>query len=50
MQKIAVFEQQQKTNKNIQFAQITTKGLKRNAWSEDLIQHAATIDDLIKLS
>ena len=35
-------------NKSVTLALITANGLKKNTWSEDLIDHIVTVDDLIK--
>ncbi|MGA1824906.1 MAG: AAA family ATPase [bacterium] len=44
--KITVFENQTKTRKQLFLAAITTHGIKRNVWSEDLITSEVTLSDL----
>ncbi|MCK4608168.1 MAG: AAA family ATPase [Gammaproteobacteria bacterium] len=46
LNKIDVFEAQTKTTKQIMLALITTKGLKPNIYSEDLINNVVTLDEL----
>lgn len=46
LNKIEVFQKQTKTKKQIFLAMITTMGLKRNVWSEDLIHNVIELHDL----
>ncbi|MBT3223389.1 MAG: ATPase [Proteobacteria bacterium] len=45
-QKIAVFEEQTKTKKDIHLTLVVTHGLKSNVWSEDLVDSIVTVNDL----
>lgn len=47
-QKIDLFQEQTKTQKQIFMVLITTYGLKLNLWSEDIIQNVVTLEDLFK--
>lgn len=44
--KIEVFEKHTNTRKEIFLALITTMGLKKSIWSEELINNVVTLDDL----
>ena len=44
--KIEVFQRETNTNKQLFLVLITTLGLKRNTWSEDLIDDVVKLDDL----
>jgi hypothetical protein len=44
--KISIFEKQTNTPKKVFLALITTHGLRKNTWSEDLIDNAITAKDL----
>jgi hypothetical protein len=48
MNKIEVFESHVKAKKQTLVALITTKGLKSNIWSEELIQNVVTLEDLLR--
>jgi len=45
MNKISVFEKQIQTNKQIFLTMITTLGIKKNLWSEDLVDSEVVLDD-----
>jgi len=47
-EKILVFEKQTGTKKKVSLVLVTTVGLNKNSWSEDLIDQVVTIDDLFK--
>ena len=44
--KMRIFEQSTKTRKTLYLALISANGLKRNVWSEDLVNAVVTLDDL----
>ncbi len=44
--KIAIFEQQTRTKKEVHLTLVTTHGLRPNAWSEDLVDSVVTADEL----
>ena len=46
MQKMDVFEQQTKTQKQLFLCMIVAAGLKKNTWSEELVNQVVTLDDL----
>jgi hypothetical protein len=46
--KILVFEKKIHTKKDVFLTLVTTFGLKKNAWSEDLVQNVVTMDALFK--
>jgi hypothetical protein len=46
MNKISVFETKTKTNKQIFLTMITTHGIKKNLWSEDLVQSEVVLAHL----
>jgi len=48
LNKVEVFESHVKAKKQTLVALITTKGLKSNIWSEELIQNVVTLEDLLK--
>lgn len=47
MNKLDVFQKNTNTKKQIFLAMITTKGLKKNAWSEDLVNNVVELKDLL---
>ncbi len=46
IQKMEVFESRLKISKQLVLAMITTKGVKKNLWSQELINAEVTLDDL----
>ncbi|MDX8431460.1 MAG: ATP-binding protein [Candidatus Algichlamydia australiensis] len=46
LMKMEIFEKHFGTNKQIEMAFISTNGIKKNIWSEDLIQHDITLESL----
>lgn len=46
LQKIDVFQKQTKTKKQLFLVFVTTLGLKRNVWSEDLVHDVVALEDL----
>lgn len=48
MNKLNTFENKTKTKKQLLAALITTTGLKKNVWSEDLIDQVTVLEDLFK--
>lgn len=46
--KIATFEKYFASSKHHSFVMITTMGVKRNVWSEDLVEAEVTLEDLFK--
>lgn len=48
MNKLNTFENKTKTKKQLLVALITTTGLKKNVWSEDLIDQVTVLEDLFK--
>lgn len=44
--KVSVFEARSGTRKQVELALVTTHGLRRNIWSEDLVTHAISVTDL----
>jgi len=47
-EKILIFEKNTRTRKDVFLTLVTTHGLKRNAWSEDLVHHVVTMDALFE--
>lgn len=47
MQKMDVFQKQTKTKKDLSVALITTEGLTKNVWSDELVDNVVTLDDII---
>lgn len=47
--KLTVFQQQTKTNKQLFFAMISSNGLKKTMYSEELISNVVTLPDLFKV-
>lgn len=47
-EKILVFEQETGTKKKVSLVLVTTIGLNKNSWSEDLIDQVVTISDLFE--
>lgn len=45
-QKMDVFEEQCNQKKELFLAMITTKGIKKNMWSEDLVDIEVKLEDL----
>jgi len=48
MQKIEVFQKRVNTSKELFLSMITTRGVKKNLWSKELMHSEATLDDLFK--
>ena len=44
--KMDVFKKQSKISKQLFISMITTRGIKKNCWSEDIVQSEITLDDL----
>lgn len=44
--KVEVFQQVSRTRKDVQLAMVTTHGLRRNLWSEDLVALDADVEDI----
>ena len=47
LNKISVFEEQTKTNKQVFLTMITTNGIKKNMWSEDLVHSEIVLDNFL---